>query len=102
MQSSQMVLGLTKYQLIEENARLRSEMKDLRLKISELTTTPGRNTQASPATRIEKCFTPSKEAIGVQIEVPWEGVDHTLTKAQIERYSRQILLPAFGVKGDFG
>lgn len=29
----------------------------------------------------------------------WKGVDHTLSKAQLERYSRQILLGSFGVQG---
>jgi hypothetical protein len=95
-------IGLSKDQLIEENARLHSEMEDLRLKISELTSTPGRTThhptQAFP-TRNAKSFKSSKETIGEQMDVPWEGVDHTLTKEQIERYSRQILLPSFGVKG---
>jgi predicted metal-binding protein len=29
----------------------------------------------------------------------WESDGHGLTKEQIERYSRQLLLPSFGVKG---
>ncbi len=29
----------------------------------------------------------------------WQGEAHGLGKAQIERYSRQIILPAFGVDG---
>ena len=29
----------------------------------------------------------------------WQGEAHGLTKAQVERYSRQIVLPAFGVNG---
>ena len=29
----------------------------------------------------------------------WQGEPHGLAKAQIERYSRQIILPAFGVEG---
>jgi len=84
---------LTNYQLVEENARLKAELKELRLKIAELAANPVHSPTAG--TEAATSQGPGSE----RAQIPWEGVGHTLTKAQLERYSRQILLPSFGVKG---
>ena len=91
-----------------ESSRLRSEVAQLRKRVADL--------EAQLLLKSSTLETRSNNVAGgtpehtgsdqTSNEVPgkcfgWKGIDHTLNKNQVERYSRQILLRSFGVEGGF-
>lgn len=52
--------------------------------------------------QIEKLKLDKKDATdpnnGVCTDRDWDGIRHALTGDQVQRYSRQIILPSFGVE----
>lgn len=48
----------------------------------------------------ESCSRTSTQTVGQDdTRVSWEGIEHQLTKEQVVRYSRQVILPSFGARG---
>ncbi len=73
-------------QLRAQNARLQAEVERLKAAAAagEQRGAPGASTSAN----------------GTAASLPsWDGLHHGLTKEQIGRYSRQIVLHSFGVQG---
>ena len=83
--------------LVAENKRLRQEISLLKQKLERLqdplsAEEPFLNAQSHP---ISTCTEPS----ATHTSVPWQGNGHNLSKDNVERYSRQILLSCMGVQG---
>ena len=84
-------------ELIHYNLRLQEEVKQLRQKLSKLTA--AENGVAASAQSHNGQHSSSSPNSDGPAHPAWEGVQHSLSKGQVERYSRQILLHSFGVQG---
>ena len=86
-------------ELIAENARLSEEVILLKKKLEQLQAPVGAQNVFSktPVAPLLKCA----ESSSRQSKITWQGKDHNLSKEQVERYSRQILLNSMGVQGLF-
>lgn len=90
-----------------DRAKLISEVGQLRRKVADLEAqlrTRCRSGDTDAAQSIPQASASSTESNhsshGTSGRLPgWQGVNHSLNKDQIERYSRQILLRSFGVEG---
>ena len=71
--------------------RLREENARLKAYINSITTSPCILENGS-SSDLPTTTTASLENL-------WDGVGHGLSKEQVARYSRQIILPSFGVQG---
>lgn len=76
---------------------LQQEVKTLRARLAELEQS-GRKT---PSDSESGQGNPAQKEAGSRGAGPvgWQGVGHSLSKEQVERYSRQLILPSFGVAG---
>lgn len=92
----------------EELQRLRAEKAELQAEVQRLKAAAARGEpqaaqeQAPPATAAATA--PAAPAncscTAVNGDLPaWDGLQHGLSKDQIARYSRQIILHSFGVQG---
>ena len=72
--------------------QLRAENVRLKAYIGNLTSPLAENTANGTSSA-------SSEACPV-VASPWDGVGHGLNREQVGRYSRQIILPSFGVEGN--
>ena len=72
-------------QLRAENARLKAYINDLNASGDQCTTNGTSDAEEPPK---------FPTAAG-----PWDGFGHGLSKEEVARYSRQIILPSFGVQG---
>lgn len=72
-----------------EISALREEIKKLTLRLAELEYA-GESCENGGA-----CCTGNLQAN----QVGWHGVGHSLSRQQVERYSRHLILPSFGVAG---
>lgn len=72
--------------------QLRAENARLKAYIGNITTPTPENGANGASSSPDACpVAPS----------PWDGVGHGLSKDQVGRYSRQIILPSFGVEGEY-
>ena len=88
----------------DELVRLRQENAHLRALLER--SGSGRNTMSSNDSDQHghhTCPASAEHQAGVErsssAQLGWEGNGHELTKEQIGRYSRQIILPSFGAQG---
>ena len=84
-------------QLIEDNKQLREEIRILNRKLESLQ--EPQEAQHLPCKGPVPTYVSCKATPLQQNKVPWQGKDHSLSKDQVERYSRQILLQCMGVQG---
>jgi adenylyltransferase/sulfurtransferase len=70
-----------------ENAKLREELQLLR---ARLDSNGSATTSSAPSSSPPACEAREQAALGIVAE-------HGLTRQQVERYSRQLLLPRFGI-----
>jgi hypothetical protein len=79
-----------------EVARLRAEVASLRAQLSAAL-----DARPPTAQRERACPAPDRDgsACPEPGEARWRGEPHGLTKDLVERYSRQLVLPEFGVAG---
>ena len=85
-------------ELIQDNLRLQEEVEQLRQKLSKLTA--AENGVATSAQGQNGQHSSSLQSSNGPAHPAWEGMQHSLSKGQVERYSRQILLHSFGVQGE--
>ncbi len=78
-------------QLEQENEKLRGELERLRLSQRSAVTVPA-------VVADSKARGPPTSSSSAS----WDGAAHSLTKHQVERYSRQVLLGSFGPHGEVG
>ena len=81
-----------------ENERLKAEIELVKAELDQLKQQAQSNGAAARAP--EAGAPPARaaaEACPLQQRPSWDGSDHGLSKEQIARYSRQIILPSFGV-----
>ena len=87
-------------ELVLDNLRLQEEVKQLRQKLSKLTAADNGVATSAPAQSHNGQHSSSLPTSNGPAPPAWEGVQHSLSKGQVERYSRQILLHSFGVQGE--
>ena len=81
-------------QLRAENAQLRAEVERLRAAAA------GQPAQQQPEQQQANGGAAADGAACASPDPPsWDGMQHGLDQGQIARYSRQIILPSFGVQG---
>lgn len=82
-----------------DNERLRSELRDIKARLKREEGVLSGSSSLSADQRQA-----SEEPGGVKVhshqKLRWAGINHTLNKDQLERYSRQILLGIMGTEGN--
>lgn len=88
----------------EELARLRAQNAALQRECDRLNSRFGAPAEQGPlqAAAGGGAVASDGEATAVASPASWDGLGHGLTKDQIARYSRQIVLHSFGVQGAHG
>lgn len=75
--------------MLGEVERLRAENEHLRAQLAAVCPANGQQSSAEPA-----------EACLARPPAFWDGLQHGLSKEEVGRYSRQLILHSFGVHGE--
>lgn len=78
--------------LRDENERLRLELVSIKQQLHA-------SKQGRAGRQTQPCMATDCSADKPPTSIKWAGTGHNLSKAEIERYSRHLLLGSFGAKG---